>query len=49
MVPDMQRAYDELKAVSPSSTLRIRILEDGRHNEPTWRKEFPAFYEWLHR
>jgi predicted alpha/beta superfamily hydrolase len=49
MVPDMQRAYDELKAISPASVLSIHILEEGKHNEPTWRKEFPAFYEWLHK
>lgn len=49
MVPDMQKAYDGLKAISTSSVLSIRVLEDGKHNEPTWRKEFPAFYEWLHK
>lgn len=46
MVPDMQRAYDLISENSGVSVL-IRIAEDGKHNEPTWRKEFPSFYEWL--
>lgn len=48
MVPDMQRAYNDLKSVSRSE-MTIHILDDGKHNEPTWRKEFPLFYEWLHQ
>lgn len=47
MVPDMQKAYNDLQSVSKSE-MTIRILDDGKHNEPTWRKEFPLFYEWLH-
>jgi len=23
------------------------IRAEGKHNEPTWREEFPAFYEYL--
>jgi len=46
IVPDMQKVYDEMKKVSGSRTT-IKIREDGKHNESTWRKEFPLFYEWL--
>lgn len=48
MVPDLQKAYDLMHRYS-KSPLSIRIAEDGKHNEPTWRKEFPAFYEFLMR
>jgi predicted alpha/beta superfamily hydrolase len=46
IVPDMQKVYDEMKKVSGSRTTII-IREDGKHNEQTWRKEFPLFYEWV--
>jgi hypothetical protein len=31
------------------SKLETVIRDDGKHNESTWRKEFPLFYEWLFR
>lgn len=43
MVPDMIKAYDDMKKVSKSK-MELVVREDGKHNEPTWRKEFPAFY-----
>lgn len=46
MVPDMQKAYDEMKTVSKSKMTTV-IRDDGKHNEPTWRKEFPLFYYWI--
>lgn len=46
MVPDMQKAYEEMKNIS-ASNLKVVVREDGMHNEPTWRKEFPLFYYWL--
>jgi metallo-beta-lactamase class B len=46
MVPDMQKAYEEMKKVS-TSKLKIVVNENGKHNEPTWRKEFPEFYKWI--
>ncbi len=28
----------------------ITVIRDkGKHNEQTWRKEFPLFYEWMIR
>ncbi len=46
MVPDMLKAFQELAAVSKSKMTTV-IRDDGKHNEPTWRKEFPLFYEWI--
>jgi predicted alpha/beta superfamily hydrolase len=48
MVPDMLRAFQQLAAVSKSKMITV-IRDDGKHNEPAWRKEFPAFYEWVNR
>lgn len=46
MVPDMLNAFEEMHAVSKSQMTTV-IKDDGKHNEPTWRKEFPLFYRWL--
>jgi predicted alpha/beta superfamily hydrolase len=46
MVPDMLKAFEELAAVSKSK-MAVVIRDEGKHNEPTWRKEFPLFYQWL--
>lgn len=46
MVPDMLKVFQELAAVSKSKMTTV-IRDDGKHNEPTWRKEFPFFYEWI--
>lgn len=46
MVPDMLLAFQELAAVSKSRMITV-IRDDGKHNEPTWRKEFPLFFEWV--
>lgn len=46
MVPDMLRAYEKMKAVSKARMTTV-VREDGKHNEPTWRAEFPSFYRWL--
>lgn len=46
MVSDMLKAFEELAAVSKSKMTTV-IRDDGKHNEPTWRKEFPFFYEWI--
>ena len=46
MVPDMLLAFQELAAVSKSKMTTV-IRDDGKHNEPAWRKEFPLFYEWI--
>jgi alpha-glucosidase len=46
MVPDMQKAYDEMKRISKSK-MELVVREDGKHNEARWRVEFPMFYRWL--
>jgi predicted alpha/beta superfamily hydrolase len=46
MVPDMQKAIDLLQKVS-ASEIKVRVLNDGKHNEATWRREFPLFYKWM--
>ena len=46
MVQDMLKAYEEMGAVSKSKMTMV-IRDNGKHNEPTWRKEFPLFYEWI--
>jgi len=46
MVPDMLKAFEEMGKVS-RSTMRTVIRDEGKHNEPTWRKEFPLFYNWV--
>lgn len=48
MVPLMLKAFGELAAVSHSQ-LKFVIRDEGKHNEATWRKEFPLFYEWIFR
>ena len=46
MVPDMLKAFDVMLKVSKAKMITV-IRDEGRHNEPTWRKEFPLFYNWL--
>ena len=46
MVPDMLLAFETMATVSKSKMTTV-IRDDGKHNEPTWRKEFPLFYNWI--
>jgi alpha-glucosidase len=46
MVPDMLKAFQEMAKVS-KARMETVIRDEGRHNEPTWRKEFPLFYKWI--
>jgi predicted alpha/beta superfamily hydrolase len=46
MIPDMQKAFDDMGKVSRSK-MQIVIRDDGKHNEENWRREFPLFYEWV--
>lgn len=48
MVPDMLKAYEEMSRVSKSKMQAV-IRDDGKHNESTWRNEFPLFYEWINK
>ena len=48
MAPDMLRAYEAMAKVSKSKMQAV-IRDDGKHNEKTWRNEFPLFYEWINK
>lgn len=46
MVPDMLNVFDQMKRHSKAKMQTV-IRAEGRHNEPTWRKEFPLFHKWI--
>jgi predicted alpha/beta superfamily hydrolase len=46
MVPDMLLVSQILNRVSRAKLTTV-IRSEGKHNEATWRNEFPVFYEWL--
>ncbi|TCJ12579.1 alpha/beta hydrolase [Flaviaesturariibacter flavus] len=46
MVPDMMGIYQLLRRLS-AAPMQTVVRPDGKHNEPTWRQEFPAFVEWV--
>jgi len=46
MVPDAQKAFEQMNKVSKSKT-ELVIRDEGKHNEASWRMEFPLFYQWI--
>ncbi len=46
MVTQTLKAFEMMNQYS-QSRMTIVIRNDGEHNEASWRKEFPLFYEWL--
>ena len=46
MVPDMLAVFAQMNKLSKAKMETV-IRAEGKHNEATWRKEFPLFYEWL--
>ena len=42
------KAYETMSKVSKSAMQKV-IREDGRHNEASWRREFPLFYQWMNQ
>ncbi|OLY92229.1 Predicted hydrolase of the alpha/beta superfamily [Cnuella takakiae] len=46
MVPDMQAVLQVLETQTGISHTSV-IRAEGRHDEATWRKEFPQFYQWM--
>lgn len=46
MVTDAVKMYEAMRKVSKSK-MKLVIKDDGRHNEATWRKDFPEFYKWV--
>jgi len=46
MIPDMLKAFAGMNRVSKSKMITV-IRDEGKHNEPRWRVEFPLFYRWV--
>lgn len=46
MVPDMVKAFNLLRKYS-RTRMSMAIRAGAGHNENTWRKELPAFFNWL--
>ncbi|HKP32607.1 MAG TPA: alpha/beta hydrolase-fold protein [Chitinophagaceae bacterium] len=46
MVPNMLGVF-ELMRKHAGAKMEARINAEGKHNEPTWRQEFPTFYNWI--
>jgi predicted alpha/beta superfamily hydrolase len=46
MVPQLLKAFGEIAAISHSKITTV-IRDEGKHNEATWRMEFPLFYQWI--
>lgn len=46
MVPDMLQVFEQMQLHS-KARMETVIRGEGRHDEPTWRAEFPVFYKWL--
>lgn len=48
MVPLVLKAFQQLNRIS-KATMELVIRHEGQHNEASWKKEFPLFYEWLYQ
>jgi hypothetical protein len=48
MVPDMLTMFNTM-ATRSKAKLTTVIRAEGKHNEATWRKEFPLFQQWILR
>jgi predicted alpha/beta superfamily hydrolase len=46
MVPDMDKMVSIIESKGSYHTRRV-MAPLGKHNEPTWRKEFPDFYKFI--
>ena len=46
MVSDMLNVFEQMRKYSKAKMQTV-IRAEGKHNEPTWRQEFPLFYKWL--
>jgi predicted alpha/beta superfamily hydrolase len=46
MVPDMLNVFNQMQQFSKAKMETV-IRAEGKHNEPTWREEFPLFYKWI--
>ncbi len=48
MVQDMLNVFENLRRVSKAEMSAV-IRDQGRHNEQTWKEEFPLFYNWVRK
>jgi predicted alpha/beta superfamily hydrolase len=46
MVPHMLNVFEQMRLHSKAK-MKTVIRAEGKHNEPTWREEFPLFYKWI--
>lgn len=46
MVSDMLNVFEQMRQHSKAK-MKTVIRAEGKHNEPTWREEFPLFYKYL--
>ena len=46
MERDLHALFNLLRG-HPGIRLKLHINKAGRHNESSWRKEFPAFFQWM--
>ncbi len=46
MVPDMLQVFEILSRRS-KARMETVVRAEGKHNEQTWRQEFPLFYKWM--
>lgn len=46
MVTDMLNVFEQMRQHSKAK-MKTVIRAEGKHNEPTWREEFPLFYKWI--
>jgi predicted alpha/beta superfamily hydrolase len=46
MVPDMLAVFELMRLHSRADMTSV-IRTEGKHNEATWRAEYPKFYKWL--
>ncbi len=48
IIPDMLSVFGQMNRYSKAKMTTV-IRSEGKHNETTWRQEFPLFYEWMMR
>jgi len=46
MVPDMFTVFGVMNKYSKAKMTTV-VRAEGKHNEATWREEFPLFYRWI--
>lgn len=46
VVSDMLHVVEQMKQYS-GAKIKTVIRAEGKHDEPTWREEFPKFYKWM--